>query len=279
MIEIKNLDFGYKKGEHLFNSLNLKLDKGNIYGLLGKNGAGKSTLLKIMTGLLYANKGEVTFENCKINQRLPKILQEVYFLPEELHLPDFTMDNYIKLMSPFYPKFNTKQMKEIAHEFEITENKSLKTLSYGQKKKFLIAFGISTNCSMILMDEPTNGLDIPSKSQFRKIIASVMDETRSFLISTHQVRDLENLIDPIIIIENGQIIFNHSIEEIASKLDFIKIGKEESTKYSPLFTEDVFGGQHLIVENVNNHPSQVDFELLFNAVLSHNSQIVNHLKK
>jgi len=203
MLEINNLDFGYKKKQKLFNDLSLNLKRGSIYGLLGKNGAGKSTLLKIMTGLLYADNGHIKFDGDDVHERLPKTLQDIFFLPEELYLPDFSMDKYVDLMSVFYPKFNVGELAELARDFEIEENKSLKTLSYGQKKKFLIAFGIATNCSLILMDEPTNGLDIPSKSQFRRIVASVMDENRSFLISTHQVRDLENLIDPIIIIENN----------------------------------------------------------------------------
>lgn len=278
MLKIEKLDFGYRKGQKLFNSLDLQLEKGNIYGLLGKNGAGKSTLLKIMTGLLYSQKGKVSLYDNPLNKRLPKTLKEIFFLPEEIFLPDFTISQYIEIHSPFYDKFDKKQMMEILGEFEVNGHERLKSMSYGQKKKFIIAFALATNCSIILMDEPTNGLDIPSKSKFRKVVASMIDENRSILISTHQVRDLENLIDPVIIIENGKIIFNHSIDEISKSLEFHKIGKEDPEPENILHKEDVFGGSCIVSANTLAEASEIDFELLFNAVLSNTNGIVKQVK-
>ncbi len=278
MIEIKELTFGYKKSDNLFKDLDLSIEKGNVYGLLGKNGAGKSTLLKIMCGLLYAHKGTVNFEGSNVATRQPKLLADMYMLPEEFHLPDLYIETYIKIYSVFYPNFNHELIDKLIVEFEITKSKKLNTLSYGQKKKFMIAFAIATECSIVFMDEPTNGLDIPSKSKFRRIIAEATNENRTFLISTHQVRDLENLIDPIVIIEEGKIIFNENMESISNKLSFIKAEKEASFKSKVFHSEAVFGGQYIVADNMDKTETAVDFELLFNAVLSNTSEIVEHLK-
>jgi ABC-2 type transport system ATP-binding protein len=278
MLQIENLDFSYRKNRKLFNGLDLHLEKGNIYGLLGKNGAGKSTLLKVMTGLLYAQQGRVELYGSPLEKRLPESLKEIFFLPEEIYLPDFTPAQYIALHSPFYDKFSRMQMESIMKEFEVNPEDRLKHMSYGQKKKFIIAFALATNCSLILMDEPTNGLDIPSKSKFRKVVASMIDENRSIMISTHQVRDLENLIDPVIIIEQGKIIFNQSIDEISRGLSFQRTGKNEPMHDTVLYTEEVFGGMNQVIPNTSGEESQIDFELLFNAVLSNTSNIVKHIK-
>lgn len=278
MLQIKNLDFSYRKGRKLFNGLDLQLEKGNIYGLLGKNGAGKSTLLKVMTGLLYAQHGSAELYGIALDKRLPETLKEIFFLPEEVYLPDFTTSQYINLHSVFYDKFSRSQMDGMMREFEVNPDDRLKHMSHGQKKKFIIAFGLATNCSLILMDEPTNGLDIPSKSKFRKVVASMIDDNRSIMISTHQVRDLENLIDPVIIIEQGKIIFNQTIEEISNSLIFHKTGRDEFLPEQLLYSEEMFGGSSVVAANTTGEPSQVDFEQLFNAVLSNTKGITEQIK-
>jgi ABC-2 type transport system ATP-binding protein len=278
MLTVKNLEFGYPKSGLLFDKLDLDITKGNIYGLLGKNGAGKTTLLKIMCGLLFTKEGNVEINGEEVGKRLPAMLQDIYLIPEEFYLPEFTIDTYLANVAPFYPKFDHKLFKELIAEFEVTNGKKLNKLSHGQKKKFIIAFSIATNCSLVFMDEPTNGLDIPSKSKFRKIIASTANENRTFIISTHQVRDLENLIDPLVIIESGKIIFQESIENIASKLNFMKVTEKAPEGVNVLYSEAIFGGNYLLTEKTDDFESPIDFELLFNAVLSKQEDIVNHLK-
>ena len=278
MLTIKNLEFGYPKSSLLFDKLELEITKGSIYGLLGKNGAGKTTLLKLMCGLLYTQKGKLEINGEDVSKRTPDMLQDIYLIPEEFYLPDFTLDTYVANVSPFYPKFDLKLFQELVTEFEVTRGKKLNKLSHGQKKKFIIAFAIATNCSIVFMDEPTNGLDIPSKSKFRKIIASTANEERTFVISTHQVRDLENLIDPLVIIENGKIVFNETIENISNKLSFMKVHDKAPEGVNVLYSEPIFGGNYLLTERNDDHESRVDFELLFNAVLSKQNEIVKHLK-
>ncbi|MBI9034645.1 MAG: ABC transporter ATP-binding protein [Bacteroidales bacterium] len=279
MLNIKDLSFSYSKNGKLFDSLDLELKKGNIYGLLGKNGAGKSTLLKIMCGLLYPKTGSVHIEAHDVSKREPIILSDIYMIPEEFDLPEFSIDQYVNNFSPFYSKFDHKLFGELMNELEVERSRNLKKLSYGQKKKFMIAFAIATKCSIILMDEPTNGLDIPSKSKFRKIIASTIDDSRLYIISTHQVRDLENLIDPIVIIEKGKIVFNHSIDTISSRLSFIKSPESDLGEAKIFHKEAVFGGHYLVSERINGEETPLDFELLFNAILSNQEMISKHLNK
>jgi len=200
------------------------------------------------------------------------MLQDIYIVPEEFQLPEISLSKYTKLNSVFYPKFSHNLMNEYIKEFELPEHEKLSKLSYGQKKKFLIAFGLATNARVLIFDEPTNGLDIPSKSQFRKIIASSLDETRMFIISTHQVRDLENLIDTIVILEQGKIIFNHSVADISEKLVFEQnlngIGADEV-----LYSEEVTGKKSGILKNKSGIETRIDLELLFNGVMKNSDNI------
>ncbi|MFA4922289.1 MAG: ABC transporter ATP-binding protein [Candidatus Neomarinimicrobiota bacterium] len=278
MIEVKNLNFAYGKQTVLFNALNLQLTVGNVYGLLGKNGAGKTTLLKILTGLLFPQGGDVNVLNFKPRLRDPNFLQEIYLIPEEFFLPSVSVREYEKAYAPFYPRFDHRIFEQLLKEFEIPSLNRLSSLSFGQKKKFLIAFGLATQCKILFLDEPTNGLDIPTKSQFRKILASSVSDERTILISTHQVRDMANLIDPIIILDEGQIIFNQNLEDTARRL-VMKVYEDEQETNSCLFCEKTIGGYIALEENKTGEDSKIDIELLFNAVINNRERIMHLFEK
>jgi ABC-2 type transport system ATP-binding protein len=269
MIEIKNMSFGYNRRKRLFNQLDLSLEPGNIYGLLGRNGAGKTTLLRMIAGLIFPDRGICTINGHKSADRLPETMQQIYMIPEEYQLPAIRISRYVSLNAPFYERFDQGKFLSLLQEFQLRPEYKLHQLSYGQKKKFLLAFGLSTNASLLLMDEPTNGLDIPSKSQFRKVIAASFAEDQVLLISTHQVRDLESLIDPVIIIDEGKIIFHHSVEEITGRLNF----EVSSEKGRALYSEEVFGGYAAILPNLDGKQTRLDIELLFNGVISNAKEI------
>ena len=271
MIEIKNLTFGYKKNQPLFKELSLGLQAGSIYGLFGMNGAGKTTLLKHISGLLLSGEGDRLIFEKDVRQRLPEIMANIYVIPEEFVLPPIKISTFVDLHAPFYPRFDYTLFDKYIKEFEISNGKNLTQYSYGQKKKFLIAFGLATQTNVLLMDEPTNGLDIPSKSQFRRIMAAAATEDQCIVISTHQVRDLASIIDHIIILDNGKIIFQKSTFDISTKLAFGKL-KEES-KEEVLYSEEVLGGIAAIYRNTG-HDTAIDLELLFNAIIK-NPQIIN----
>lgn len=270
MIEIKNLNFGYKKNQRLFKDLNLEMGSGNIYGLFGMNGAGKTTLLKHIAGLLFPQSGSCTIFEKDVTQRLPEVLANIFMIPEEFDFPAVSIKSFTELHAPFYPRFDYSLFEKYLREFEIEGNKKLVSYSYGQKKKFLIAFGLATQSNVLLMDEPTNGLDIPSKSQFRRILAAAATEDQCIVISTHQVRDLASIIDHVIVIDEGQIIFHKGTLEISEKLSFGKLKGEETENV--LYAEEVLGGKSAIFKN-NGHDTAIDLELLFNAIIKKNESI------
>jgi len=277
MIKIENLSFNYDYKKPLFDQLNLALLPGNIYGLLGKNGAGKTTLLKIIAGLLFPKNGRLDVIGFQPKDRHPQFLREIYLITEEFNLPSMKIEHFVRLYSPFYPRFNHDLFEEYIYGFKLPKEQKLSAMSYGQKKNFLLSFGLATDCKLLILDEPTNGLDIPSKSQFRKIVANAIHEERSFIISTHQVRDMENLIDPIIILDEGKIIFFQDCERISSKLAITR--QTEITDNSSLvYYESFLGGYNVVKENTNKEETRMNLEILFNAVVS-NKEKINEIFK
>jgi len=265
MIEIQNLSFGYKKKKLLYKNLNLSLESGSIYGLLGKNGAGKSTMLKNLIGLLFPTEGSISVNGFIPGKRQPSFLETIYLIPEEVHVPSLTIHQYKNLFSPFYPEFDEEKFYSYLEQLDVKEQGKLNTLSFGQQKKFIIAFALACNTKVLLLDEPTNGLDIPSKIRFRKLISSVFNEDRMIFISTHQIRDLDNLIDRVIIVDNGDLLLNASITDIAEKLCF-KTVNELSDRNNILYSEDSLKGYAVVAENTDREESKVNLEHLFNAV-------------
>jgi len=272
MIKINQLFFEYSKGQNLFEKLDLEIPSGNVYGLLGKNGAGKTTLLKLIAGLLFTRRGTCEVMDYKSEFRRPEMLTELYFIPEEFYLPPIRITDYISSHAPFYPRFDLTRLKDYLTGFQLPEISRLSNLSYGQKKKFLLAFGLATDCKLLILDEPTNGLDIPTKSQFRKLLAGSLSADRTFLISTHQVRDMENLIDPIIILEEGSIIFNASMDTVSRRLA-VTLQSEIPDETDVLYYEKVLGGYAVMKENAAEAETKIDLELLFNAVINNRAKI------
>lgn len=273
MIQLKNVTFHYPRRKPIFTDLNLELEGNHIYGLLGKNGEGKTTLMKLMSGLLFAQDGSVETLGEKAYLRKPKMLEEIYFLPEEMYVPSLKIEEFETVYAPFYPRFSTEQFHKYMEMFEIVDLKqNMKKMSHGQKKKVLISFALATNCGIIFMDEPSNGLDIPSKSTFRKVMTSAADEHRQIIISTHQVRDLHSLIDTILILEQGEILLNATVDQITEKLLFEVVDTEEEAQ-NALYKEDTLRGIYSVSENTAHVESKMDIELLFNAALCNKAKI------
>ena len=277
MIELRNMSFGYRRNKPLYDGLNLSLSPGSIYGLLGPNGAGKSTLLRLLSGLLYPKAGSIQVGDHTPADRKPAFLEDLFLVPEEFYLPPVRIRQFVDSNAPFYPRFDRAQMARYVNEFGLTDDQKLSELSYGQKKKVLIGFGLATNTAVLLMDEPTNGLDIPSKSQFRRLVAGAVDERRTVVISTHQVRDLEALIDPIVILAERSrshmtVALNASVEEITARLWF-GMTPELETGRSILYSERAVGGYAIVAENRDGEHSRLDLERLFNAVQANPERI------
>ena len=264
MIEIRNLNFSYKKTP-VFSNINLSFPQGSIYGLLGENGVGKTTLLKLICGLLRPTEGSCSVDGLTSQDRLPEMLQRIVFLPDEVSLPDGrTPQQYIDELAPFYPGYAWGTFLHLMEEFEVDPNRKFKEMSFGQQKKSLIAAALSLGTDYVLFDEPTNGLDIPSKAQFRQILSRRFEERNTIIISTHQVKDVENLIDPIVILNNNAVLLDASVQRIQQKL-FFEYGGEQ--RQDALYSEMQPGGYLNVIPNTTGEESQINIEALFNAVL------------
>lgn len=269
MITISDLSFSFKKKGEVLSGLNLQADAGRIYGLFGLNGAGKTTLLHNITGALFPDSGSVQLPGGDPRSRSPQVLKDLYMVPEQFELPSMSGEQYIGINAGFYPDFSHDLMQDILSEFELDPMDKLTSLSFGQQKKFMIAFAIATQTSLLLLDEPTNGLDIPSKSQFRRIMASLDIDSRCIMISTHQVRDLGSMIDHILVLKNGKIAFDQPLERVIDELAVQQLNEDSPGDY--LYGEESLGGMRAIVSSSTGKDTQMDLEMLFNGIIQNTS--------
>ena len=266
MIEVKDLIFSYPgQNQRLFDGFDLKLEENKIYGLLGKNGTGKSTLLYLLSGLLRAKSGTVQVLGFTPHLREAEMLREVFLVPEEYDLPQTPLSKYVKLISPFYPRFSNEVLNTCLQEFELEGDPKLGALSMGQKKKVYMSVALAANTRLLLMDEPTNGLDIPSKSQFRKVVAQQMREDRTLIISTHQVHDVETLLDHVLILNQRELLLNASVSELTERyrFDLRMPGDTDGMLYAE---PSLQGNASMSLRKPGEEETQVNLELLFNAV-------------
>ena len=267
MIDIKDLKYKYAGSRrYVFSDFNLSMESNNIYGLLGKNGMGKSTLLYLISGLLRRNGGTISINGLDTINNRAEMLREIFLVPEEFDLLPMSLEAYVKMNKPFYPNFSREVLESCLRDFELTPDINLKELSMGQKKKVYMSFALAANTKLLLMDEPTNGLDIPSKSQFRRVIANNMDEGRTMIISTHQVHDVESLLDHILILDHSELLLNASVSDICSKYSFGYRQVSEPTD-DVLYAEPSVQGSAVITrKQTEEEETQLNLELLFDAV-------------
>ncbi|GAB5525283.1 MAG: ABC transporter ATP-binding protein [Roseivirga sp.] len=267
MIQINQLSYRYSRKRQILSDLDLELPTGKIYGLLGKNGAGKSTLIRNIAGTLFPTKGSCRVLGYEPKQRQIDFLKELFFVPEECFLPNLAIRQFIDIYAPYYPNFDRGQYEQYLKQFAIDSGQHLQALSFGQKKKAMIGFALSANTRLLIMDEPTNGLDIPSKVLFRNMIKEAMKPDRLVLITSHQVRDLDELITDLIIMDQGEILLHETKEAIAHTLRF-ELTEAPSKASGLLYEEKQANGWAQILKNPMALTSPVDVELLFNAMLN-----------
>ena len=266
MIEIKDMSFKYAGQKSLvFDHFNLRIEENKIYGLLGKNGTGKSTLLYLVAGLLRPTAGAVSCDKVATYKRQAETLREMFLVPEEFELPAMTLKRFVELNAPFYPRFSQERLEACLRDFELETELQLQSLSMGQKKKVFMSFALATNTKLLLMDEPTNGLDIPSKSQFRKTVAQNMNDDQTIIISTHQVHDVEALLDHILMLNQRELLLNASVQEIMEKYVFEYRPVDDGR--AVVYAEPTLQGNAVMaLRQEGQAETQVNLELLFNAV-------------
>lgn len=267
IISVKELDFSYRKKPLLFEGLQWSVPEGSVVGLLGKNGAGKSTLLHLLAGLLFPKSGSIYLGQHSPKDRRPDFLEEIFFLADDVAYPgNMSIGEYEKVMGAFYPAFDPSQFDQILTDFGLKKKVKLKELSLGERKKVFLSFGLSTNCKFLLFDEPTNGLDIPSKSVFRKVVAGNITDEQTVIISTHLVADVEKLIDRVAILNEGKVQLDADLLDLSDHLLF---SSSTNLPEDSLHAEKFGAGYQFIRRRIGNEAqTPVNMELLFNAVLN-----------
>lgn len=269
MITLKELSFSYSRKKEVLDRINLEVGSGHICGLLGKNGEGKTTLLNLLSGQIFPDQGSCLALEEIPSERNARFLQQIFLLPEEISMPEVTAIEYIKMYAPFYPTFRDDICKACVESFEINLSDRLSKMSQGQRKKVAITLALAAHTPLLLIDEPTNGLDIPSKATFRRQVASLVDDDQTVIISTHQVRDLESLIDTVLILDQRQILLNKTLNEIGEKLYFGPLLPEEKALYSEPTSQGTIG----VTARDGKEETAVSLELLFNAAITYPKEI------
>lgn len=266
MIKIEKLEFSYGRKEKIIENLSMEIEEGTVCGLLGRNGAGKSTLLYLICGLLSPQVGSIEVNGYNPKNRATGFLEEVFIVPEEFFLPSVTLEEYIRVNAPFYPHFSREDMERYLEIFELTSELHLGKLSMGQKKKVFISFAMATNTNLLILDEPTNGLDISAKRNFRKAVAACMTEKKTIIISTHQLYDVDKILDHVIITDRKGILLNASMTEISSKYKF-SFTTDRLRAEKALMSLEVPGGMNIVeyLDNVDEE-TEVNLESLYELV-------------
>lgn len=273
MLKICNLTFAYRrKSRPVLDDFSLEIGRGGVYGLLGRNGAGKSTLLYLIAGALTPSEGHVLYQGIDTRRRLPETLSDIFMVSEEFTLPAIKLKDYVKANAPFYPRFSEADMQRHLEVFDMDPDVNLGALSMGQKKKVYMSFALACNTPLILMDEPTNGLDIPGKSAFRRFIAQNMNDDRSIIISTHQVRDIDSLLDHVVIMNEASPLLNESVIDISRKLKFTTTDSKAAIE-SDLYAKQALGGSEVILPNTDDEETELNLETLFEFAISNPEKI------
>jgi len=270
MLKIKNLSYFYNSKKNILWNITTELQPGNIYGLLGLNGEGKTTFLKLIVGMLIPKDGAIEYAGKLSSERSAEYLNDVYFLTDHSKLPDLGIEQFGKLYGAFYSKYDHQQFIDCIKEFNIPINNRLRALSLGQHRKVHLAFALACNSAVLLMDEPTNGLDIPSKAIFRKLLSRYINENRIFIIATHQIRDVDTLLDHLLIMKNGSLVLDQNLYQLSIQY---KISKSPLDVDKAMYVQDELTGPYYLVKNDTNDESKLDIEFLFNAVTTNTKPI------
>ena len=270
MVELRGVSFGYQSDKNVLDNLNLRLEEGRFYGLLGMNGSGKTTLLKLIAGKLFAHDGEINVDGCDSRKREVETLREVFMLPADFIFPDMRLEHFLAIYSKFYPKFRAEVLDDCLADFEIRRDiEHLDKLSLGEKHKVAFSIALSLGTKVLLLDEAANGMDIPARKMFRKLLMKHVREDQIVVLSTHIVQDIENLLTDVIVLRKDAPVYAASLEEIASRYSFGIQSNEEGMLYAEACAE----GYHVITHKQENMDTEVSLELLFNALIKGGGRI------
>lgn len=263
MLDINNITYSYgRKKKPILQNYSLSVAPGTICGLLGRNGAGKSTLLYLVCGLLRPQAGTISYHGMNPWHRQVEFLNDVFIVPEEFYLPNIKLSEFVKTMAPFYPRFSMDDLEKHLSTFEMESGLHLGQLSMGQKKRVFISFALACNTSLLILDEPTNGLDIPGKRLFRKAVLNGMTDDRTIIISTHQVYDVEKIIDHVVVTDTDGVLLDAGMTDISSRLRFV-FTTDGKRAQNALISLDAPGGYNIVEIYDGGEETDVNLETLF----------------
>jgi ABC-2 type transport system ATP-binding protein len=261
MVKFEAVTFGYGK-RPLFEGLDLVAEPGSTIGLLGLNGAGKTSLLKLAAGALFPAAGRIEVFGRESRMRAAALLADVAFVSEDPWAPPLSAEAWLGRYGVFRPAFDRDLFFKLLEEFQVERSKNVAKLSYGQRKKFAVSAAMASGARAVLLDEPTNGLDIPAKAQFRRALALAATEEKVFIVSTHQARDLENLLDPVVVVHEGKILCSVPASTLAERFSAARLDSIEGRDV--VYAErDALGWTALLAEAGNG----ADLELAFTAAI------------
>ncbi|MEG2813070.1 MAG: ABC transporter ATP-binding protein [Oscillospiraceae bacterium] len=202
-------------GRLALNAVNLQVPRGKIVGLLGSNGSGKTTMLKLAGGVLTPTSGEILINGNKPGVETKQI---VSYLPDATYLPDWMkVTNIVELFKEFYSNFDAAKAFDMLQRLGINTNDNLKVMSKGTKEKVQLILTMSRNAELYLLDEPIGGVDPAARDYILNTIITNYNQNATILISTHLISDIEQILDEVIFISNGQIVLTSSVDDIREK--------------------------------------------------------------
>ncbi len=229
MLHIEHLTKDYGNGQGVFD-ICLDCERGQIIGLVGSNGSGKTTLIKTILQLLPFQEGTITWKESEIKE----IFDDIAYITDTLSfLPDMNPRTYGGFLKDFYPKFNMERYNRILQHFEIDSRKRLKKMSAGQKLKVEIAAGFSQGAHLLLLDEPFSNLDVFSKQDSIKMLLSLLNDEETVLISSHDIDDIDKVIDRAVVLRRGKIVQDVCMEELHDQGLSLKECLNDIEKYDP----------------------------------------------
>lgn len=277
MIAINGMSFRYKSSSPVLEDLTLRMEAGGVYGVLGANGVGKTTLLHLIGGLLFPKSGTIGVDGREPRRREPAFLEQVFYVPVTFDPPDLRVEAYKKRYVPFYPQFKEVTWNNALQTFGIQPNMRLQSLSFGQRKKVLLSFAIASGCRVLLFDEPTDGLDIPSKDSFRRLLSAQIDEQCLAIVATHHVHDVAMLLDQLIVLKDQGLLVQASISDLTANIRTVTV-TQLPPENTLLYSERVPGGYHCLLRNTGGQEGPLDLELLFKALQIHPEIVQNALR-
>ena len=212
ILECHGLSKRYGNNFYALNNLNLSVERGQIVGLLGPNGSGKTTFITLINDILVPTSGKILIDGKEPGVETKKI---VSYLPDRIHLDDsMKIKDMIAYYTDFYSDFVTDRAFRMLTDLEIDVNKRLKTFSKGTKEKVQLVLAMSRDAQLYVLDEPIGGVDPAARDYILQTILSNYNENATVVISTHLIHDIENILDRVIFIRQGQLVLNATVDEI-----------------------------------------------------------------